>query len=218
MKKIPMECGAFSVDSIERRSVDDALKDTRSNNAAALSIENKKHALWQPGSVLTYVFSAKNCTEVQFRTAYGKWTGACNIEFKKVADPALAVFEVKDFPRDGKTVAESFFPSYSKDLRILRIFEDLNQPPFKTHAVSILAHELGHILGFLHEHIWLTAKELHQNGVNPESTSNAMPVTDYDKDSIMNYLRIYGDMKSGDPDVSTLSELDTKGCAKCYPL
>lgn len=211
LKATTKEGVPFSVDTIERRSVADALKNTGN---AALSIDNKKHALWEKQAKLTYVFSAKKCTEEQFREACNQWTLFCDVSFRKTTDSTLAVFEVVDCLPDTKTIASSFFPS--EDDRKLRCFEDLTKPPYNTLAVNILAHEVGHILGFRHEHIWLSPEELRQRKIDLESTNGVIPVTKYDADSIMNYVRLYSDLGSSHPQKG-LSELDKIGGRKCYP-
>jgi hypothetical protein len=74
--------------------------------------------------------------------------------------------------------------------------------------VSVLAHELGHLLGFRHEHIWI--------GLTQETTEGAKKVTRYDKNSIMHYQKIFDDQDRGI--ITKLSTLDKAGARVIYPL
>jgi hypothetical protein len=83
-------------------------------------------------------------------------------------------------PVTASYFAASFFPDDVRANRQLLITSDA----FTTTAggrdfQGILRHETGHILGFRHEHIWITC--------TGESTAEARQVTSYDVNSVMHY-------------------------------
>ncbi len=76
--------------------------------------------------------------------------------------------------------AAAFFPNYARSSRQLLVAD----AAFTTSAggrdlEGILRHETGHILGFRHEHIWITCTS--------EGQSDARRVTSYDVNSVMHY-------------------------------
>src|SRR5262249_980188 len=90
-------------------------------------------------------------------------------------------FHVMPVPDDG-LFARSFFPDDARAERSIGI----RPTAFTTTAggrdfEGILRHELGHTLGFRHEHIWLTPE------CTSETSDEARQVTDYDVDSVMHY-------------------------------
>jgi len=77
----------------------------------------------------------------------------------------------------------------------------------------IAVHEFGHVLGFMHEQDSVGNVEgpAHCDQITG-SGNNAKPVTEYDKDSIMNYCNKFGNMR-GD-----LSDIDIKGVHEVYGI
>jgi hypothetical protein len=91
------------------------------------------------------------------------------------------LFIVRLFDSRGVFVAASFFPHDAPDLRFLNIDPSYFSPSLGFSPVGVLRHELGHILGYLHEHIRQIA------GCNLEGTL-WKPLTPYDPHSVMHYF------------------------------
>lgn len=103
----------------------------------------------------------------------------------------------------GSCNAWAFFPSYPEKDRELRIADRAfsGAKPL----VSTLMHELGHVLGFRHEHIW--------SACTSEDTDDAVQLTNHDTASIMQYIWCDDATHDG---VYELTELDALGAACIY--
>lgn len=99
----------------------------------------------------------------------------------------------------------AFFPSTPREDRNL----DINVLIFATNRslIGSLRHELGHVLGFRHEHI---RPAIDGETICPEDT-DWRPITSYDSGSVMHYPRCGGSSSS-----YHLTESDKAGVAKIY--
>lgn len=128
-------------------------------------------------------------------SATGAWEQAANVDFSHIAtqdgncsasNDAVA-FDVRPVDVDGQYLARAFFPSDQRSDRNVLIDDTSFELPAgeKLQLVGILRHELGHTLGWRHEH------------TRPESgtcfeDSHFQPVTSYDTLSVMHYPQCNG--------------------------
>jgi predicted Zn-dependent protease len=145
------------------------------------------------------------------KKATNDWMDACaecKVQFVHVAklDAAPSQSEVSFTVRyqdsRGQYIALSFFPHDSPLRRYLEVDPTYFTSPFD--KVGVLRHELGHVLGYRHEHIRGVAG-CYQEG-------NAWkPLTPYDSKSVMHYFcGGHGDLQL------KLTALDREGHHKLY--
>jgi hypothetical protein len=124
--------------------------------------------------------------------AAGAWEAAANVNFVHntaldancTANTADVVFDVN--PTSGQQyLARAFFPNQGRATRNVLIdssaFGDLGVWTL----TGILRHELGHTLGFRHEHTRPEAGTCFED-------NNFRPLTDYDSNSVMHYPQCNG--------------------------
>jgi hypothetical protein len=105
----------------------------------------------------------------------------------------------------GYYLARAFFPSSKREKRNLLI-DGSSFTLSETALTGILRHEIGHILGFRHEHI-------SDDNDKCKEDRNFKPLTDYDKRSVMHYPQCGG---LNDIMDLTLTETDREGVALVY--
>lgn len=147
--------------------------------------------------------------------ATGAWKTVADVDFRYVggedgnctAANANVLFDVRPVNVNGNYLARAFFPNDTRPNRNVLIDESSFQLPSgdKLQLVGILRHELGHALGWRHEH------------TRPESgkcfeDSNWRPLTGYDRFSVMHYPQCNG---GGDWSL-TLTNFDKNGAACVY--
>lgn len=183
---------------------------------------NGKPVRWKPGMVLTYCVLKSTFSDEHYQMvrenialAMADWEGVCGVKFKYLPQldtspttkPAGVLFTVREIDAGGQFVAMAFFPNDPVDRRRVLIdpsYYDEDQP---FNPVGVLRHELGHLLGFRHEHI--------RSGAPPEcpqeDTTNTFDFTLYDPKSVMHYF--CGGV--GDPDLA-ITDIDREGAQKLY--
>jgi serine protease len=147
--------------------------------------------------------------------ATGVWEAVADIDFSHVGAEDSdcnafnndVVFDVRPVDVNGDYLARAFFPNDPRSARNVLIDETSFQltPGGKLTLVGILRHELGHTLGFRHEH---TRPE---SGTCFEDNDWRM-VTEYDPFSVMHYPQCNG---LGDWTLS-LTDIDHTGAACLY--
>ncbi|KAH3761009.1 hypothetical protein Pelo_7170 [Pelomyxa schiedti] len=178
---------------------------------------------------LTWYHNSKNCSAEAFRLAASSWEAACGATFVQVFDPSKALFDVVDAtyeqesdPRLANVIAMAFFPRQAPPHHVV-CFAVMQREGTRNIAIAVLRHELGHVLGWRHEHMWDQSPESRSlyfpdsqgNWIRELPDANCRQLTVYDRQSIMNYLKIWEDQRAGI--VTDLSENDKLGSSMMYP-
>jgi hypothetical protein len=118
-----------------------------------------------------------------FRKAADEWEAVCpecGISFAEAAQ-SDATFVVAYANVAGGPIARAFFPSSPVDDRQVLIFPGYFDQAMGFDPVGVLRHEIGHILGYRHEHI------RNIPGCYTEGSSYK-PLTPYTPNSVMHYF------------------------------
>jgi hypothetical protein len=186
-------------------------------------VQNGKIVRWKEGLVLTYcvlkgtLFSQERYQMVRdhMRRATEDWQKTCGITFEHRAElddsPGTAnpgvLFTVRGIDTGGQFIAAAFFPNDPANRRRVLIDPSYFDPRLSFDRAGVLRHELGHVLGFRHEHI--------RSGAPPacpdEPLFGTTPLTAYDPRSVMHYF--CGGVGSRELGIT---ELDRIGSQKLY--
>jgi hypothetical protein len=185
--------------------------------------QNGKVVRWQPGLVLTYRLARETfTTDERYRKvadcvqqATQAWELTCGVKFQYRSDlddqagsgPAGAIFSVREIDAGGSFIAAAFFPNDPPARRRVLIDPSFFQDDLGFDRVGVLRHELGHVLGFRHEHI--------RSGAPPvcpqESKDETIDLTKYDPLSVMHYF--CGEVGSRN---LKITDLDRVGAQRIY--
>jgi hypothetical protein len=185
--------------------------------------QDGKLVRWQPGLVLTYRVARETFTTDQryqlsvksMKEATQAWEDTCGIrfEYKQNLDgqpgpgPAGALFSVRQIDAGGAFIAAAFFPNDPPVRRRVLIDPSFFGEDLRFDRVGVLRHELGHVLGFRHEHIRSGAPAQ----CPPESLDGVIDLTKYDPQSVMHYF--CGGVGS---EALKITELDRNGAQRLY--
>jgi hypothetical protein len=133
------------------------------------------------------------------RAASQAWSSVCNVSFTHNthfdngnypidaddATPTPVTFIVEGFSSGGAFIASAFFPSDPGWLRRLYVDPSYFAAGMEYDPVGVFRHELGHVLGFVHEQINSGAPP-----VCPQDAPAGQPFqfTEYDPHSVMHYF------------------------------
>jgi hypothetical protein len=193
-----------------------------SRSQLTLAIFNGEEAVWatQRKRALTYCVSTAfggqhDKVVADMEAATGAWEQVANVDFSHVAAQDAScdgrnesvLFDVNPVDVDGDYLARAFFPGEPRADR--NVYVDLTalalDPAQDLQLTGVLRHELGHTLGFRHEH------------TRPESGAcfeddDFKPITAYDKLSVMHYPQCNG----GTSWKLLLTDRDKSGAACVY--
>ncbi|GLR90377.1 hypothetical protein [Bradyrhizobium iriomotense] len=198
----PAGSGRYVVEgdiSIAREEIVDYLKSLKNPDIASsrsdeliVNLVGGKFDYWKNPEQrkLTFGFDEKSFptadnvqfTRAKFRAAADDWIAACpecGITFTEVAENPF--FKIKYEPTSDGTIAMSFFPSSPPSDRFLYVYKPFLAQDLQFDPVGVLRHEIGHILGYRHEHI------ANIPGCATEGTS-WKPITPYTANSVMHYF------------------------------
>jgi hypothetical protein len=180
---------------------------------------------WKPGVVLSYyvaheTFRTENEYQIareSVRTAADEWMEECGITFEyrnnldknPAQRPGGSLFGVSFVDTGGALIAAAFFPDDPPDRRLVVIDPSFYSPDLLFDRVGVLRHELGHVLGFRHEHIRSEAPAVCPG----EPTFDTINLTRYDPRSVMHYF--CGDV--GDKELK-ITDVDREGAQRLYGL
>lgn len=147
--------------------------------------------------------------------AWSKWEPYCHYTIEKVSKRSDALFIIRAATSDEekqhkKTIADSFAPAdLHKEVVLYRRFFDQKQ------KINVLIHEIGHILGFRHEHVWFSADLKKTERIKEDEVKgSAKLIGQLDLNSVMNYGQVYRLEKNNIE--MDLSEEDKKCCELIY--
>lgn len=177
---------------------------------------------WAPGTVLSYrvvreTFGGNaahyDLVVKNMRKACLEWERTCGCNFKHRSEldakpgtaPEGALFIVREFDAAGQFIAASFFPNDPKDRRHMLVDPSYYSTTFD--KVGVFRHELGHVLGFRHEHIRSEAPPDCPN----EPLFDTRNLGKYDPQSVMHYF--CGEVGSLE---LKITQLDRTGSQRVY--
>jgi len=171
---------------------------TSSVSALVGIVQSGRLVRWSPGTVLTYCVLSNTFPRAEWyeevvtnmQLATEAWAETCGVTFEYV--PSLdssasmrltgVIFPVRYIGAGGAFIASSFFPNDLASRR--RVLIDPSYFTTTFDHVGVLRHELGHVIGFRHEHI--------RSGAPPicphEDTTGTINLTAYDPQSVMHYF------------------------------
>jgi hypothetical protein len=186
-----------------------------------LNVANGAYDRWSPASAMdlrycvsTTSFGLRYAQVVlAMQNAAKAWENVARVKFiHDVTKDVLCndstegvVFNVRQVTGTNY-LALAFFPSSSRAYRVLQIDTAIYGNIAPITLTGVLRHELGHILGFRHEHTRPEAGTCFEN-------NSWYPVTPYDSKSVMHYPHCNG-TQTGD---LNLTAYDIGGAAAVYP-
>ncbi len=194
------------------RHVDEALLVHRNGSADAKWSDTQKLNLTYCVSSSSFGSSRYNTVVTAMNNATAAWEAVANVNFIHVtaqdgnctASNTNVLFDVR-YVSGQPYVARAFFPGNGRSSRNVLI----DQQAFGNMGVwtltGVLRHELGHTLGFRHEHTRYTSNSCYED-------ASWRALTNYDSSSVMHYPHCNG-TQTGD---LVITSLDAQGAASLY--
>lgn len=149
------------------------------------------------------------------KQATNDWESICGVNFEHIESldtstslqPSGVLFTVREIDASGNFIAAAFFPNDPPSRRRVLIDPSYYSPTGRFDKVGVLRHELGHVLGFRHEHIRSNAPAVCPD----EPLGNTIELTNYDPQSVMHYF--CGGVGTNE---LRISEIDKIGAQQLY--
>jgi hypothetical protein len=184
-------------------------------------VQDGKLVRWDPNTVLRYcvlqhTFPRQEWYEeivTNMQLATQAWEAICGVRFEYMSEfdasnsvrPEGVLFPVRYIGAGGAFIAAAFFPNDPVNRR--RVLIDPSYFTTTFDHVGVLRHELGHVIGFRHEHIRSGAPAVCPH----EDTTGTINLTNYDPKSVMHYF--CGNVGSRKLEIT---QVDTMGAQKLY--
>jgi hypothetical protein len=223
----------YCLDRLRAKNKSIDIKDKLKSRKLTLALSrNGEESVWPHGIVLKYCilrnsFSSKavyDSVVKNMRDATNEWMRTCNIKFQHASnldrsdidldsysESNQVLFVVRQIDVNGKFIAQAFYPSDPPYERLLLLDNSFFSSAYS--KTGVLRHELGHIIGFRHEHIWSEDDSCKGEDIIQDELG-AHPITTYDPYSVMHYPcgPNNGNFAIG------LTAFDKDGAQKIYPF
>ena len=212
---------AFQRAEIEAAADTNKLAEER-KGLVGIADDNGHIVRWKKGLTLTYAVLKNTFGIDQYKTvvdamhiATAGWEAVCDVKFQHLehwdeggaSQPQIPLFAVQQAPINNNLIALAFFPNEAVSRRKIYIYPTFFSPNLGYAKEGVLRHELGHVLGFRHEHI--------RSGAPPdcrdEPLDHTIYLTQYDPQSVMHYF--CGGVGTRE---MAITELDRQGARYVY--
>jgi len=186
---------------------------------------NGKPMRWMAGTILSWRANVASFPQEKWASlirgytqqAADEWNAvakkhALPISFEEADSETSALFSIRYQPFPDGTYAVAFFPSQPLEDRKVFVGPLMCNPDAAFDPIGVMRHELGHILGFRHEHIRPESPDQIERWVIGRISAEAL--TTYDRKSVMHYPLSAG---HGTNDFK-LTKRDKDGFAELYSI